>query len=139
MAEGQTAGRGRLGRSFYSPAYQNLYASIVLRPSLSLTEAPAWILAAAVAVADCVAETLPEEAEVEIKWPNDVLVGGRKVSGILMELGAEATRVAWLVLGIGVNLNVDPDDFPRSSGAAPPALPPKEGSGWTAPPSPGPC
>ena len=117
VAEGQTAGRGRLGRSFHSPPYLNLYTSVVLRPALSLPEAPAWILAAAVAVADAVAETLAEgggpEGAVEIKWPNDVLIDGRKTSGILMELGAEATRVAFLVLGIGVNLNVDPATFPE--------------------------
>ena len=128
VAEGQTAGRGRLGRRFHSPPYQNLYTSIVLRPELSLPDAPAWTLASAVAVADTVAEMLTascaQRAEgerrpsgwddaVEIKWPNDVLIDGRKVSGILLELAAEATRVAFLVLGIGVNLNVDPATFPE--------------------------
>lgn len=112
VAEAQTAGRGRLGRSFFSPAHRNLYTSTVLRPELSLAEAPAWILASAVAVADAVAEAVGDEGAVEIKWPNDVLLGGRKTCGILLELGAEATRVAYLVLGIGVNLNVDPADFP---------------------------
>jgi BirA family biotin operon repressor/biotin-[acetyl-CoA-carboxylase] ligase len=96
VAEGQSAGRGRLGRSFFSPPHLNLYASIVLRPQITTAEAPTWILAAAV-----------------IKWPNDVLLGGLKTSGILMELGAEATRVAFLVLGIGVNLNVDRSELPE--------------------------
>ncbi len=113
VAEGQTAGRGRLGRRFHSPPYVNLYTSIVLRPALELPAAPAWILASAVAVADTVAETLGEDGAVEIKWPNDVLIDGRKTCGILMELAAEATRVAFLVLGIGVNLNVDPATFPE--------------------------
>jgi BirA family biotin operon repressor/biotin-[acetyl-CoA-carboxylase] ligase len=112
VAEGQTAGRGRLGRSFFSPPFLNLYTSIVLRPQLSTATAPTWILASAVAVADAVAETVPDPEAVEIKWPNDVLLGGLKTSGILMELGAEATRVDFLVLGIGVNLNVDRNDFP---------------------------
>jgi BirA family biotin operon repressor/biotin-[acetyl-CoA-carboxylase] ligase len=112
VAESQTSGRGRLGRSFYSPPHQNLYTSIVLRPRLTTADAPAWILASAVAVADAVAETIGDEDAVEIKWPNDVLLDGRKTCGILMELGAEATRVAWLVLGIGVNLNVDRETFP---------------------------
>lgn len=112
VAEAQTAGRGRLGRSFHSPAYQNLYTSLVLRPDLTIAEAPTWILAAAVAVADTVAATLEDDNAVEIKWPNDVLLSGRKTSGILMELGAEATRVDYLVLGIGVNLNVDRESFP---------------------------
>jgi BirA family biotin operon repressor/biotin-[acetyl-CoA-carboxylase] ligase len=113
VAEAQTAGRGRLGRRFHSPAYQNLYTSIVLRPRLDLPDAPAWTLASAVAVADVVAETIADEAAVEIKWPNDVLIDGRKACGILLELAAEATRVAFLVLGIGVNLNVDPATFPE--------------------------
>jgi BirA family biotin operon repressor/biotin-[acetyl-CoA-carboxylase] ligase len=112
VAEGQSAGRGRLGRRFFSPPYLNLYASIVLRPRLSVMEAPSLILASAVAVADAVAKTVDDDDAVEIKWPNDVLLGARKTSGILMEMGAEATRVAYLVLGIGVNLNVDRTQFP---------------------------
>jgi BirA family biotin operon repressor/biotin-[acetyl-CoA-carboxylase] ligase len=119
IAEGQTAGRGRLGRSFFSPPYLNLYSSSVLRPLLALAEAPTVILAAAVAVAQVVAERAGVGHDVEIKWPNDVLIDGLKTSGILMELSAEASRVAFLVLGIGVNLNVDrasfPDDFRASA------------------------
>jgi BirA family biotin operon repressor/biotin-[acetyl-CoA-carboxylase] ligase len=113
IAEGQTAGRGRLGRSFYSPPLLNLYTSVVLRPTLTTQQAPAWILASAVAVAQTVAGSVPDPEAVEIKWPNDVLLGGLKTSGILMELGAEATRVSFLVLGIGVNLNVRRENFPR--------------------------
>jgi BirA family biotin operon repressor/biotin-[acetyl-CoA-carboxylase] ligase len=112
IAEGQTAGRGRLGRSFYSPPHHNLYASVVLRPALSASEAATVILAAAIAVAETAAATLGCRDAVEIKWPNDVLLGGLKTSGILMELSAEATRVGFLVLGIGVNLNVDRNSFP---------------------------
>jgi BirA family biotin operon repressor/biotin-[acetyl-CoA-carboxylase] ligase len=115
VAESQSAGRGRLGRNFYSPPHLNLYTSIVLRPNLDTARAPTTILAAAIAVAETVAASVDDPAAVEIKWPNDVLLGGRKTSGILMEMGAEATRVRHLVLGIGVNLNVDralfPDEF----------------------------
>jgi BirA family biotin operon repressor/biotin-[acetyl-CoA-carboxylase] ligase len=113
IADAQSAGRGRLGRSFFSPPGANLYTSIVLRPAVSTAEAPAWILASAVAVADAVAGAVDDPEAVEIKWPNDVLLGGLKTCGILMELGAEGTRVAFFVLGIGVNLNVDPADFPE--------------------------
>lgn len=113
LAEGQTAGRGRLGRSFFSPHALNLYTSILLRPSLELADAPTLILSSGLAVADAVAETLGGDDDVEIKWPNDVLVGGRKTSGILMELGSEASRVAFVVLGIGVNLNVSRDELPE--------------------------
>jgi BirA family biotin operon repressor/biotin-[acetyl-CoA-carboxylase] ligase len=112
VAEGQTAGRGRLGRSFFSPPHLNLYTSIVLRPTLTTAEAPTLILTAAVAVADSIAEIADDADAVEIKWPNDVLLGGRKTSGILMELSAEATRVDYAVLGIGVNLNVERESFP---------------------------
>ncbi|MEE8164466.1 MAG: biotin--[acetyl-CoA-carboxylase] ligase, partial [Myxococcota bacterium] len=104
--------RGRLGRSFFSPPAANLYTSIVLRPRIHTAQAPSWILAAAVSVAQTIEQTLEKPGEVEIKWPNDVLLGGLKTSGILMELGAEATRVDFLVLGIGVNLNLDRNDFP---------------------------
>jgi BirA family biotin operon repressor/biotin-[acetyl-CoA-carboxylase] ligase len=113
VAEAQTAGRGRLGRSFFSPPHLNLYTSIVLRPRLTTAQAPTWILASAVAVAEAIAESVPDPEAVEIKWPNDVLLAGLKTSGILLELGAEATRVAFLVLGIGINLNVDRRDFPE--------------------------
>ncbi|MEN8183016.1 MAG: biotin--[acetyl-CoA-carboxylase] ligase [Myxococcota bacterium] len=112
VAEGQTAGRGRLGRSFFSPPHLNLYTSVVLRPDVSLASAPTVILAAAVAVAESVAATLGDAEAVDIKWPNDVQIDGRKAAGILMELHAEAARVGFLVLGIGVNLNVEREDFP---------------------------
>jgi len=115
VAEAQSAGRGRLGRSFFSPPARNLYTSLVLRPELSLAEAPGLILASAVAVAEAVAAALPAGRgdEVDIKWPNDVRIAGLKTSGILVELDAEATRVAAAVLGIGVNLNVARDELPE--------------------------
>ncbi|HTS79372.1 MAG TPA: biotin--[acetyl-CoA-carboxylase] ligase [Myxococcaceae bacterium] len=109
VAEQQTAGRGRRGRSWASPAGKNLYASLVLRPELPPQRAPELTLLAAVAVA----ETLRGEGvEATIKWPNDLQVGGRKIAGILTELSAEADRVHFVILGIGVNLNAAPADFP---------------------------
>lgn len=113
VAEGQTAGRGRLGRSFFSPPYRNLYTSIVLRPEVSLARAPTLILAAGIAVAESIGATLGDPSAPTLKWPNDVQLGGRKTAGILMELHAEAARVGFLVLGIGVNLNVGRDEFPE--------------------------
>ncbi len=113
VAEAQGAGRGRHGRSFYSPAGTNLYTSIVLRPDMLIAEAPTVVLSAAVAVAEAVAATVGDDEAVRIKWPNDVLLGGKKTCGILMEMASEAARVAYLVLGIGVNLNVDPAEFPE--------------------------
>ncbi len=113
IAEGQTAGRGRLGRSFFSPPHLNLYTSILLRPTGSISDTPTLILAAAVAVAETVAEFLGDESAVEIKWPNDVMIRRRKTSGILMESSAEGTRITFAVLGIGINLNVDREIFPE--------------------------
>lgn len=113
IAECQTAGRGRLGRSFFSPPHQNLYTSILLRPTGSISDAPTLILAAAVAVAETIAEFLGDPSAVEIKWPNDVLIRRRKTSGILMESSAEGTRITFAVLGIGINLNVDREIFPE--------------------------
>jgi BirA family biotin operon repressor/biotin-[acetyl-CoA-carboxylase] ligase len=112
VAEGQTAGRGRLGRTFFSPPHRNLYTSVVLRPEVGLAEAPTSILAAAVAVAEAVGATVDDPEAPSIKWPNDVQLEGRKTAGILMELHAEATRVDFLILGIGVNLNVRQHEFP---------------------------
>lgn len=109
VAEQQTAGRGRRGRSWSSPAGKNLYASLVLRPELPPQRAPELTLLGAVAVA----ETLGVEGvEARIKWPNDLQVQGRKIAGILTELSAEADRVHFVVLGIGVNLNAEASDFP---------------------------
>jgi len=109
VAEQQTAGRGRRGRSWASPAGKNLYASLVLRPELPPQRAPELTLLAAVALA----EALRGDGVVaSIKWPNDLQVGGRKIAGILTELSAEADRVHFVVLGIGVNLNASPSDFP---------------------------
>ncbi|MCH2185760.1 biotin--[acetyl-CoA-carboxylase] ligase, partial [Myxococcota bacterium] len=105
--------RGRLGRPFFSPPFQNLYVSIVLRPRLDTSAAATLLLAAGISVAETVSRLLQSEKGVEIKWPNDVLLNGRKTSGILMELGTEEARLSHAVLGIGVNLNVDPDAFPE--------------------------
>jgi BirA family biotin operon repressor/biotin-[acetyl-CoA-carboxylase] ligase len=111
VAEMQTAGRGRLGRSWCSPPGRNLYLSLVLRPPLPPTAVPQITLMAAVSVVRAVEELSSEPPG--IKWPNDVQLGGRKVSGILTELEAEAERVRFVVLGIGVNLNMTKEDLPR--------------------------
>ncbi len=113
VADAQSAGRGRHGRSFFSPAGRNLYTSIVLRPQTPLPQAHALVLAAGVAVAECVAETLGDARRVELKWPNDVLIDGRKTSGVLMEASSRGSELLGFVLGIGVNLNLDANEFPE--------------------------
>jgi BirA family biotin operon repressor/biotin-[acetyl-CoA-carboxylase] ligase len=110
VAEAQTAGRGRLGRGWHSPAGENLYCSLVLRPPLAPAKVPQLGLVAGVAVAAAVAaETGRRPA---IKWPNDVLLEGRKVAGILTEMDGEVERVHHVIAGIGVNLNVPAAAFP---------------------------
>jgi BirA family biotin operon repressor/biotin-[acetyl-CoA-carboxylase] ligase len=109
VAELQRAGRGRRGRKWSSPAGRNLYLSVILRPELAPTRAPELTLVAALAVCDALRQA---GVDAGIKWPNDVLVGGKKIAGILTELSAEPDHVHWVVLGIGVNLNARREDFP---------------------------
>ncbi len=113
IAEEQTAGRGRLGRSFFSPPYLNLYTSIVLRLPLTTESAPSIVLSCAIAVAEAVADEVGSGHTVSVKWPNDVLLDGMKTSGILMEMHAEGARIQSIILGIGINLNVDRNIFPE--------------------------
>src|SRR5207302_1007514 len=109
-AEEQTAGRGRWGRSWASPR-GGVWLSVILRPGLPPDRTPVVGLAAAVAAAEAIRETTRLPARV--KWPNDVLVEGRKVVGILAEAipGAE-----WVVVGVGINANVPQEALPRTPG-----------------------
>jgi BirA family biotin operon repressor/biotin-[acetyl-CoA-carboxylase] ligase len=110
VAERQSAGRGRLGRQWHSPPGVNLYCSIVLRPELPPGAVPQVGLVVGVAVAAAVSEEAGRPAA--IKWPNDILLGGRKVAGILTEMESEVDRVHHVVAGIGVNLNAPRSSFP---------------------------
>jgi BirA family biotin operon repressor/biotin-[acetyl-CoA-carboxylase] ligase len=101
VAREQTAGRGRRERSWVSPKDAGLYLSVVLRPSLEVRHWPLITLAAALAVRDALHEACGLEAD--IKWPNDLLAGGRKLCGILAET-AEGARARAVILGVGVNL-----------------------------------
>jgi BirA family biotin operon repressor/biotin-[acetyl-CoA-carboxylase] ligase len=110
IAETQTAGRGRRGRSWASPARRNLYFSVVLRPDLPPARAPELTLVASIAICEVLRQA---GVEAGIKWPNDLLASGRKIAGILTELAAEMERVHWVVLGVGVNVNARREDFPE--------------------------
>jgi BirA family biotin operon repressor/biotin-[acetyl-CoA-carboxylase] ligase len=110
IAEAQTAGRGRRGRVWSSPPGRNLYFSVVLRPDLPPMRAAELTLVASLAVCDALRQS---GVAAGIKWPNDLLAGGRKIAGILTELAAEPERVQWVVLGVGVNVNARRDDFPE--------------------------
>ena len=103
LAEAQRNGRGRLGRRWISPANVNLYLSIILRPQLPPAQAPQITLMAAIALVETLQSFLPVSPV--IKWPNDVLVGDKKIGGILSEIACDARRVEFVILGIGVNIN----------------------------------
>jgi BirA family transcriptional regulator, biotin operon repressor / biotin---[acetyl-CoA-carboxylase] ligase len=110
FAESQTKGRGRLGRKWISPAHKGLWFSILLRPELRPQEATQLTVASATALRRAIqAET---GLQPEIKWPNDILIGGKKVAGILTELSAELDRVKHIILGIGVDVNLDAGELP---------------------------
>lgn len=104
FADAQTKGRGRLGRSWISPAGQGLWFSVLLRPQMPPGSATQLTIAAATAVA----RALRTETELipQIKWPNDILIRGQKVAGILTELSAELDCVRYVIIGIGVDVNI---------------------------------
>ncbi len=112
IAEEQTAGKGRMGRSFYSPAGSGLYLSVLLRPKLKAADAVNITACAAVAVAEAIESLAPVQAQ--IKWVNDVYVEGRKVCGILTEasLDSGTAAVNYLVVGIGINIRPPEGGFP---------------------------
>ncbi|MBF0165660.1 MAG: biotin--[acetyl-CoA-carboxylase] ligase [Magnetococcales bacterium] len=109
VADAQTGGRGRLGRRWESPAGENLYVSVVLRPEMPVCEASRLTLMAGVAVVEAVREAGVSGAC--LKWPNDLLVEGRKLAGILTEMSVEGERMRHVVVGIGVNVNGRAADF----------------------------
>lgn len=103
VAEGQGKGRGRLGRGWVSPKGKGIYLSVILRPPVQFSQVPLVTLMAAVALARAIEKGTALSPE--IKWPNDLLIKGRKVAGILTELNAELNRIHDVVLGIGLNVN----------------------------------
>jgi BirA family biotin operon repressor/biotin-[acetyl-CoA-carboxylase] ligase len=103
IAEEQSAGRGRAGRAWISEKSSGIYMSILLRPQLSPAQAPALTLAAGLAARDAVAEQSGLDSD--IRWPNDVLLNGKKVCGILTEMFAEPDRIRFVVVGVGLNVN----------------------------------
>lgn len=112
IAEEQTQGRGRLDRQWFSPAGQGIYLSLILRPSLAPNEATHMVLLTAVAVAEALIGATG--LDVTIKWPNDILVHGRKIAGILMEVAMEMDAVDYVVVGLGLNVNIPSEQFPES-------------------------
>lgn len=104
VAEEQTAGRGRSDHSWHSARSAGVYCSVILRPALPPSEVLLLSLAVGLAVLAAMAEMGPD-LPLDLKWPNDLLIGEKKVCGILAEMNAEATRVRHIVAGIGINVN----------------------------------
>lgn len=113
VAEEQLKGRGRRGRSWASPFGLGVWVSVLLRPAIPPSEAPKAALVAALAAADAIEEAVG--IEVAIKWPNDVLVDGKKTSGILVEMEAELEEVRSLIVGVGINANVPLSAIPAEA------------------------
>ena len=110
IADAQSGGKGRMGRVWSSPPGINLYCSIVLRPTIKPYHAPQLTFLSAVAVARAIEQTTALKPG--IKWPNDVLIHGSKVAGLLNEMSAETDGINFVILGIGVNLNMSTTQFP---------------------------
>jgi len=105
LAESQTKGRGRLGRSWFSPKYKGIYLSLILRPKISPSASPVLTLLSAVSICEAIKNIAGLDAQ--IKWPNDVFICNKKIAGILTEMNAEVDKVNFVVIGIGLNVNND--------------------------------
>ncbi|MCQ2525726.1 MAG: biotin--[acetyl-CoA-carboxylase] ligase [Lachnospiraceae bacterium] len=103
VADRQTAGKGRRGRSWVSPEGTNIYFSLLLKPDFHPSQAPMLTLVMALAVAEAV-KGLDEKAEAKIKWPNDIVINGKKVCGILTEMSVERDYIQHVVIGTGINV-----------------------------------
>lgn len=110
IADSQTKGRGRLGRTWFSPPGSNIYMSIILRPALEPKNAPILTIMASVASARALRNVtgLP----IGIKWPNDLMASDKKLGGILSETRSVNSRIIFSVIGIGINVNSGPEDLP---------------------------
>jgi BirA family transcriptional regulator, biotin operon repressor / biotin---[acetyl-CoA-carboxylase] ligase len=111
IAESQRAGKGRMQRLWHSPAGANIYTSIILRPCFEPARAPQLSIAAGVAVAETLNHYCP--GQVQLKWPNDVGLGGKKVCGILAQMKIAESTIDFVVLGIGINVNIQANQFPQ--------------------------
>ena len=111
ISEEQNGGRGRLSRSFFCPKYKGIWFSVILRPDFLPQEAPKCTLLAAVAVTKAIYDVTG--VKVGIKWPNDILYNGKKLVGILTEMSAEMERINYIVLGIGIDVNISVEETPE--------------------------
>lgn len=111
IAEQQLSGRGRMGRGWISPKGKGIWMSMVLRPSVPIHFAPQLTLLTAVAL--CRSLNRVTSLEIGIKWPNDLLIDGKKISGILLESAAEDERLRYVIAGVGISVNLEESDYPE--------------------------
>ncbi|QGQ96841.1 biotin--[acetyl-CoA-carboxylase] ligase [Paenibacillus psychroresistens] len=111
IAEQQNAGRGRMGRNWFSPKGKGIWMSLILKPTISMQFTPQLTLLVAVALCRAIQAHIPHQ--VGIKWPNDLLINGKKISGILLESSAEDERLNYVIAGIGISVNLLAEDYPE--------------------------
>jgi BirA family transcriptional regulator, biotin operon repressor / biotin---[acetyl-CoA-carboxylase] ligase len=109
ISKHQTRGRGRLGRQWFSPDGDNIYFSTILRPQNNLKNLGLLSIIGALSVANTIAHFF--KGKTELKWPNDILISGRKISGVLLESKIEKAKARYIIMGIGINLNSDLANF----------------------------
>ena len=112
ISEEQTTGRGRLGRNWISPKYKGIWMSIILRPNIVTENISQITLIGAAAVQKAI---MKMGIKTSIKWPNDIVLNSRKVCGILTEMSGEIDHINYLVMGIGINVNLEEEDIPEGS------------------------
>ena len=112
ISEEQTAGKGRMMRPWESTRRKGIWMTIILRPDIPPHRAPQFTLVTAVAVVNTMKAML-NISDPQIKWPNDILINGKKCTGILTEMQAESDVVQALLIGVGINVNQDEEDFPE--------------------------
>ncbi len=115
IADAQKAGRGRMGKPWFSPPGVNLHLSVLVKPPIQLNEARLFTLIGSLAIADAIEA---QGVKAQVKWPNDVLVADKKIAGVLAEVQTHDGKVEHLVLGMGVNLNIDRPTMDRLFGDA---------------------
>ena len=115
VAEQQSMGRGRRGRSWVSPAGTNVYMSLLLRPEFEAAQAPMLTLLMAYSVAEALKES--EQIDVQIKWPNDLILNKKKICGILTEMSMKDQQIGHVVIGVGINVNTEtfPEELKESA------------------------
>ena len=127
IADEQLKGKGRMGRIWVSPKGKGIWMTIMLKPKINPADASKVTLLAACAISKAIEEI--SGLSTKIKWPNDIVVNGKKLCGILTEMSAEIDEINYLIIGIGVNVNIDLEDFPKELQAIATSVKIEKGSG----------